>query len=267
MSIQQWMFRGAVTWLLGITVASALTAWIGAPNRIALSGLTDPMPPSVHHVLGTDDLGRDLASRLIDGARVSLFVGLVAMAISVTVGTAVGLTAGFAGGWIDEIAMRTVDFVMGLPTLFLILIIQSLLGPSVINAIVVIGATSWMGIARLVRADILSIRERPFILAARARGISPIRVAIVHALPSAATSIIVSGILAMGGAILTESVLSFLGLGIQPPQASWGSMLQHSSEFLVTAPWMAISPGLAITITVVSLNVIGDTLRRRIHVR
>lgn len=255
----------AIIYLGTIVALSAIVPTISDPNRIVLSGITDPLPPSINHILGTDDLGRDIALRLIDGAGISLSVGAVAMIISSLLGTTVGLMSGFMGGWIDEICMRIVDFLMGLPTLFIILIIQVLLGPSLMNAIIVIGATSWMGIARLVRAELLSIRERPYILAARARGIGKMRLAIRHALPNALTPIIVSGVLMMGGAILTESVLSFLGLGVQPPQASWGSMLQNSSEYLYTAPWMAVSPGVAITLTVLSLNFIGDALRRRLR--
>ncbi len=258
-----WATRLSIGFLTLISILSISMIWIGHPNDIHLNGNTNPTSPDIHHILGTDDLGRDIGSRILDGARISLGVGLIAMTISVSIGTIIGLFSGFMGGLTDELIMRVVDFIMGLPTLFIILIIQVILGPSLINAIVVIGATSWMGIARLVRAEILSIRERPYILAARARGFSPWRIAIRHALPNAVSSIIVSGILTMGGAILTESVLSFLGLGVQPPQASWGSMLQHSTDYLYTAPWMAISPGLAITLTVLSLNFIGDTLRER----
>ncbi len=259
----KWATRLSIGFLTTLAILSIAMIWIGHPNDINLNGVTNPTPPDIDHFLGTDDLGRDIGSRILDGARISLGVGLIAMTIAVSIGTVIGLFSGFMGGMTDELTMRVVDFIMGLPTLFIILIIQVILGPSLLNAMIVIGATSWMGIARLVRAEILSIRERPYILAARARGFSPWRIAIGHALPSALSPIIVSGILTMGGAILTESVLSFLGLGVQPPQASWGSMLQHSTDYLYTAPWMAISPGLAITLTVLSLNFIGDSLRCR----
>jgi len=254
-------FRLSVAYLVSIIVLSIGSLFFSHPNEIHLNGHTDPLPPSLSYPLGTDDLGRDLGSRLIDGARISLSVAVVAMVISVSVGTLVGLFSGFLGGLSDEILMRIVDFLMGLPTLFIILIVQVIFSPSLLNVMMIIGLTSWMGIARLVRAEVLSIRERPYILAARARGMGFFRVAIAHALSNAVTPIIVAGILSMGSAILTESVLSFLGLGVQPPQASWGSLLQNSTDFLYTAPWMAIFPGIAISLTVLALNFIGDELR------
>jgi len=259
--VKRWIIWLSLGFLALTTLASISMIWLGHPNEIHLNGATNPTPPDRHHILGTDDLGRDIGLRLLDGARISLGVGLIAMSISIVIGAAVGLFSGFLGGKIDEIVMRLVDFLMGLPTLFIILIIQVILGPSLFNAVIVIGATSWMGVARLVRAELLSIRERPFILAAKARGIPSWRIALFHALPNVYNSIIVAGILTMGGAILTESVLSFLGLGVQPPQASWGSMLQHSTDYLYSAPWMAITPGAAITLTVLALNFIGDALR------
>jgi peptide/nickel transport system permease protein len=157
--------------------------------------------------------------------------------------------------------MRIVDFAMAIPVLFLILIIQVQLSPSIWNVMIVIGATSWMGVTRLVRAEVLSIKERPFVLAAKARGIAPKKLMLSHILPLSITPIIVSAMLGIGGAILTESVLSFLGMGVQPPHASWGNMLKGSLEFMTDAPWLAIIPGCFITITVLALNFIGDGLR------
>lgn len=261
--MRQWLNRLSIAYLATVVVLCVVAMMIGNPNEINLNGVTNPTPPTVDHPLGTDDLGRDIATRIADGARISLAVGFSAMTIAICLGTLVGLTSGYIGGKVDELLMRSVDFLMGLPTLFIILVLQVIVGPSLTNVVIIIGATGWMGIARLVRAEILSIRERPYILAAKARGVTGIRLAVFHALPNASSTIIVASILSMASAIMTESVLSFLGLGVQPPQASWGSMLQNSTDFLYTAPWMAISPGVAITLTVLSLNFIGDNLRNR----
>lgn len=255
--------RLSVIYLLVVSLLAIGSLFFGNPNQITLNGYSDPMPPSLSHPFGTDDLGRDVALRLIDGARISLSVSMIAMGVSLSIGVAVGLCAGFMGGIVDAILMRLVDFLMGLPTLFLVLIIQVILGPSLLNVMLVIGATSWMGIARITRGELLSIRERPYILAARSRGLSSWTIAIRHALPNALPPLIVAGILGIASAILNESVLSFLGLGVQPPQASWGSLLQNSTEYLLTAPWLAIAPGVAITLTVMALNFLGDELRKR----
>ncbi len=253
----------SVWYLAMISILAMASIFFGSPNQIALNGYTDPLPPSLAHPLGTDDLGRDLSLRLIDGARISLTVSFISVAVSMVIGISVGLIAGLTGGPIDTILMRLVDFLMGLPTLFLVLIIQVILGPSLFNVMLIIGLTSWMGIARLTRGEMLSIRERPYILAARSRGISEWTIGIRHALPNAMPPLIVAGILGVASSILSESVLSFLGLGVQPPQASWGSLLQNSTDYLLTAPWLAIAPGIAITLTVMALNFIGDELRKR----
>ncbi|NBV41428.1 ABC transporter permease [bacterium] len=247
-----------------VFVSSLVVPFVASPNALNLAQSIGPEAPSLQHPLGTDDLGRDIMVRLLDGARISLTVAFVSMVISIGVGTVIGLIAGFNPGWADELLMRTVDFLIGLPSLFIILIVQVIFSPSLFNIMIVIGLTSWMGIARLVRAEIMSVRERPFILAARARGVHPVTLAFRHALPVAAGPIIVAAVLAMAGAILTESVLSFLGLGVQPPQASWGSMLHNGLDTLYFAPWIAISPGIAITLTVLALNFIGEGIRGKI---
>jgi len=230
------------------------------PNVIDPMAIGTPEPPSLSHWFGTDDLGRDILLRSIYGARISLMVGFVAVSISLLIGVSVGLISGFLGGVFDAIIMRTIDVLMALPTLFLILMIQVILEPSIFNVMVVIGVTSWMGMARIVRAEVLSVKERVFVTALRARGIAEKKVLFKHILPHTLNPVIVGAMLGMGGAILVESVLSFLGLGVQPPHASWGNMLENSLGFLREAPWMALIPGVLITLTVLSLNFLGDGL-------
>ena len=176
------------------------------------------------------------------------------------IGVSIGLLSGFIGGVVDAIIMRILDVLMALPTLFLILMVQVTLEPSIFNVMVVIGVTSWMGMARLVRAEVLSIKERVFVTACRSRGLPEKIVLFKHILPHTLNPVIVAAMLGMGGAILVESVLSFLGLGVQPPHASWGNMLENSLGFLRDAPWMALIPGILITLTVLSLNFLGDGL-------
>ena len=224
--------------------------------------ITEPQAPSWRHPFGTDDLGRDLLLRCMDGARVSLLVAFISMSISITLGTCIGAIAAYVGGWLDQLLMRLVELFLAIPSIFLILTIQVMLTPSIYNVMIVIGLTSWMGVARLVRAELLSIKQRPFILAAKARQLSHRTILFKHMLPHALNPIIVAAMLGMGSAILLESVLSFLGLGVQPPNASWGNMLENSLSFMRDAPWMALLPGLLITFTVMALNYVGDSLRK-----
>lgn len=247
-----------ILFLISISV-SLFSGW--DPNSFDATAVGDPLPPSSQHLLGTDDLGRDLLMRAIDGARISLLIGVVSVGIAVFIGVLIGAVSGFRGGWMDSILMRTADIFMAIPTLFLILTIQVLLSPSMVTVMVVIGLTSWMGVARLVRAEVMSLKERLFVKAALARGFSDMRILFRHILPHTAPVIIVSAMIGMGHAILTESVLSFLGMGVQPPYASWGNMLQNSLSYMLDAPWMTMVPGLFITITVLALNFIGDGLR------
>jgi peptide/nickel transport system permease protein len=228
------------------------------PNEIHPMAMTQP--PSWDHWFGTDDLGRDLLLRTIYGARISLMVGAVSVSISLLIGVSIGLVSGFMGGVVDAIIMRCLDIFMALPTLFLILMVQMTLEPHIFNVMVVIGVTSWMGMARLVRAEVLSLKERIFVTACRSRGLHEYTILFKHILPHTLNPVIVSAMLGMGGAILVESVLSFLGLGVQPPHASWGNMLENSLAYLRDAPWMATIPGIFITLTVLSLNFLGDGL-------
>ena len=217
--------------------------------------------PSRAHWMGTDDLGRDVFSRLLLGTRVSLSVGFVAVGLSVFVGTFLGLIAGFFGGVVDTFIMRLVDVMLSIPTLFLILTVLAFLGPNIYNVMVIIGLTAWPGLTRLVRGECLSIREREFILSARLSGLSTSQILFVHILPNVVAPILVSATLGVGGAVLTESALSFLGLGVQPPMPSWGNILAIGRDYLHIAWWLSLFPTLAILITVLAFNLLGEGLR------
>lgn len=218
-------------------------------------------PPSSKFILGTDDLGRDVFSRMVYGIRISLTIGLVAVGISVTIGTILGLLSGYFGGWIDTIIMRLVDVMLCFPTFFLILLVIAFLEPNIYNVMIVIGMTSWPGLTRLVRAEVLSLREREFIQAVKLLGLSHRRIFFVHLLPNVFSPIIVSATLGVGLAILTESGLSFLGLGVQPPTPSWGQMLTSGKDYIHVAWWLSLFPGTAILITVLAFNLLGEGLR------
>lgn len=218
-------------------------------------------PPSKEHLFGTDELGRDVLSRIIYGARVSLKVGFLAMGIAIFTGTVLGAIAGYYGGFIDTFIMRLVDVLLAFPTLFLILAVVAVLEPSIYIIMAVIGLTGWMDVARLVRAEVLSLKEREFVLAARAIGASSGRILFKHILPNAIYPVIVAATFSVGGAILIESGLSFLGLGIQPPEPSWGGILSVGKDYITVAWWMSLFPGIAIFLTVLSFNLLGEALR------
>ncbi|OGR82127.1 MAG: peptide ABC transporter permease [Elusimicrobia bacterium RIFCSPLOWO2_01_FULL_54_10] len=253
-------FAGAL--LMVILIILALTApWL-APSHFADQSLIDRLqPPSGKHWMGTDDLGRDVFSRLLWGTRVSLVVAFVAVGIATLFGTLVGLIAGYFGRWTDAVLMRAVDILLCFPTFFLILMVIAFLEPNIVNVMIVIGVTSWTGLARLVRGETLSLRERDFILAARALGASTPRILFVHLLPNVVAPVVVSATLGVGGAILTESALSFLGLGVQPPDPSWGNMLSAGKDYIYFAWWLSVFPGLAILTTVMAFNLLGEGLR------
>jgi peptide/nickel transport system permease protein len=218
-------------------------------------------PPSTKHWFGTDPLGRDILSRMIWGAQISLKVGFVSVGISLMIGVFLGAMAGFYGGRADRFIMRFVDVMLCFPSFFLILAVIAFLEPSIWNIMIVIGLTSWMGVARLVRAEILSLREREFILAIRAQGASDLRIIFLHLLPNALAPILVAATLGIAGAILTESALSFLGIGVQPPTPSWGNILMAGKDNIMIAWWISVFPGLAILVTVLSYNLLGEGIR------
>jgi len=218
-------------------------------------------PPSKVHPLGTDDLGRDVLSRMLYGARVSLAVGFVAVGIATVIGIIIGALAGYYGGVVDRVLMRFVDIMLSIPSFFLILAVIAFVGPGIMNIMIVIGLTSWMGVARLVRAEFLSLKNREFVLAARAIGASDLRIIFRHMLPNSMAPVIVNAVLMVASAVLVESSLSFLGLGVQPPQPSWGNILTSGKANIEIAWWLSVFPGLAILVTVLSYNLLGEGLR------
>lgn len=218
-------------------------------------------PPSREHPFGTDDIGRDMLLRSIFGGRISLRIGVLAAMIGVTIGTAVGGIAGYNLGLLDNILMRFTEALLSIPRLFILIVLARVFGQSITVITVVIGALSWMSVSRIVRANILSLKDQDFVLAARAIGTPPRAILVHHLLPNTVAPIVVAATLGVGRAIMQEASLSFLGLGVQPPTATWGSMLFRAQSYLVDATWIAIFPGLLILITVLCVNFIGDGLR------
>lgn len=247
--------------ILLIFLLAMLAPWIAPydPNEINVKAIL--LGPSMQHWMGTDGLGRDVLSRMLHGGRISLLVGLVAVGISTLIGILLGALAGFYRGWVDIFIMRLVDVMLSIPSFFLILAVIAFLTPSIINIMIVIGLTSWMGVTRLVRAEFLSLCEREYVMASRTLGARDFRLIFKHLLPNSLTPIIVSAVLGVAGAVLMESGLSFLGLGVQAPQASWGNILTDGKEYIQFAWWLSLFPGLAILITVLGYNLLGEGLR------
>jgi peptide/nickel transport system permease protein len=229
------------------------------PNDIDRKHILEP--PGIQHPLGTDDLGRDVLSRMIWGSQISLSVGFVAVGISVVMGIIFGSLSGYYGGWMDRIIMRFIDIMLSVPTFFLILAVIAFIGSSIWNIMVIIGITSWMGVARLVRAEFLSLKEREYVLAARAVGASNMRIIFRHIMVNSLAPVLVSAVLGIAGAVLVESSLSFLGIGVQPPTPSWGNILTLGKDNMETAWWLSVFPGLAILITVLGYNLLGEGVR------
>ncbi|NFM48132.1 ABC transporter permease [Clostridium botulinum] len=226
------------------------------PNKIDLSNKL--VNPSLKHLFGTDEMGRDYFTRSLYGGRASLIVGFISMIISTALGTIIGTFSGYIGGKIDNILMRIIDILMCIPTFFLILIINAYLKPGIENIIIIIGLFGWMDIARIVRSQTLSLKEREYVLCSKALGAPNKRIVFKHIIPNVIPSVMVASTINIASAILTESSLSFLGLGVRAPNSSWGSMLQNAQGFISSAPYLAIFPGLFILFTVLSFNILGD---------
>jgi peptide/nickel transport system permease protein len=235
------------------------------PLAIDLDNLRQP--PDREHLLGTDSIGRDILSRIVHGARLSLAVGISATLLSLGIGVVFGLVAGYFGGWTDLVLSRVFDIFLAFPSLLLAIGISAVMPPGLASAMLAITLVSWAGFARLVRGMTLSLKEQTYIEASRAIGASTGRVLFRHILPNALPLLLVAGSLRVGGFILLEAALSFLGLGVQPPAPTWGSMISLNRMYINSAPWMVIFPGLAISVTVISFNVLGDYLRDRLDPR
>ncbi|WP_274363014.1 ABC transporter permease [Paenibacillus thermotolerans] len=246
---------------LAVLVVASVLAFLAPydPNELAVQNRL--LPPSGEHFFGTDDYGRDYFSRALYGGRVSLAVGFLAMIVATVIGTFVGTVSGYFGGKVDNVLMRIVDVLMSIPSFLIMLILSVYLKPGIVTVILIIGLLTWMNIARVVRAETLSIKEREYVLHAKVSGQSTLKIISRHIIPNVASTIIVAATLTIASAIMMESSLSFLGLGIRQPDSSWGSMLNNAQGYIGEAPHLALFPGLFILLTVLSFNVIGDILR------
>lgn len=253
--------------VLALFVIAVLAPFISPYNPDDIDRKHILEPPGLHHLLGTDDLGRDVLSRMIWGARISLAVGFVAVGIATFIGMILGAFSGYYGGWVDRLIMRFIDIMLSIPTFFLILAVIAFIGPSILNIMAIIGLTSWMSVSRLVRAEFLSLKEREFVLAARAIGAGDIRIIFRHIMINSMAPVLVSAVLGVAGAVLVESALSFLGIGVQPPTPSWGNILTLGKDNIEIAWWLSVFPGLAILITVLGYNILGEGIRDSIDPR
>ena len=241
----------------------AILAPVLIPRELAI----DPSPlkilqrPSMTHWLGTDEVGRDIFARLIYASRISLSIGFLAVAVAIVVGTTLGALSGYFGGWIDTVLMRVTDAILSIPALFFLIVLSVTLGPSVRTMIIVIGLLSWMELARIIRANVLSLKRREFVEAAQTIGARSPQIIRRHILPNTLAPIVVAATLGVGNALLTEASVSYLGLGVQPPEPSWGNMLYNAQSYFFNAPWITLYPGFMILITVLCINFIGDGLR------
>ena len=246
--------------VVSTVVLAVLGPWI-APDAYVLDLAQRLNGPSWAHPLGVDELGRDVLGRLVVGARVSLLVGLAVVSLSATIGVTVGAVAGYAGGWIDEVAGRVMDVLLAFPGILLAIALVAVLGPSLSHVVLALVVIGWVGYARLVRGQVLKLRELEYVQAARALGARPLRVLVRHVVPATLPSVTVQATLGMAAAIISEASLSFLGLGVQPPTPSWGTMLDAGRSHLFDAPHLTIFPGLAIALLVLGFNFVGDALR------
>jgi peptide/nickel transport system permease protein len=244
-----------------LALVAVLAPVIAPANPLKQVLSTRLKPPSAAHWLGTDQLGRDVLSRMIYGARISLMIGTVVVGLAASLGTVVGLIAGYTGGWLDEGLMRLTDIFFAFPALILAMAISGALGPSLTNAMIAIAVVTWPVYARLVRAQVLSLREREYVEASRSLGASAQRIVWQHILPNTLAPLLVQASFDMGAAILSAAGLSFIGFGTQPPTAEWGVMISEGRNYIATQPWLSLFPGLAILLTVAAFNLIGDGLR------
>lgn len=251
----------AAVFVSGIILVAIMAPLISPYDPLSIDLDSLRMPPSIQHPLGTDNKGRDVLSRILFGARLSLFVSVTATIVSMTIGLFIGLASGYIGGKVDSAITMLIDIVMAFPSLLLAIAISAVLPPGLYTVIIALGVVGWASFARLMRGTVLGIRELPYVEAAKALGCSGYRVALRHILPNAMPIAIVVSSLRIGGFILAEASLSFLGLGAQPPTPTWGSMISTGRVYILSAPWMVIAPGLAIAVTTVSFNILGDHLR------
>jgi peptide/nickel transport system permease protein len=266
MASRSWLYAGtAILLLLG---TAALFAPVVAPYDPLGQNLDqDLIPRSSEHWLGTDKLGRDILSRIIYGGRISLLVGITTVAFSLAIGIVIGSLSGYFGGWIDQMLMRLVDILMAFPGILLAIAFTAVLGPGLDHVILALCLIGWTSYARLVRGEILSLRERDFIQAARSLGCRPKRIILRHLLPNLLPPLLIQSTFGLAAAIVAEGSLSFLGLGVEPPTPSWGAMLNDGRQFLLVAPHLTTYPGLGLMITVLALNLIGDALQDRLDRR
>lgn len=250
---------GLVLLVLLMLLAALGPLLVGSPSTQDLAARL--APPSAAHLLGTDQLGRDVLTRVLSGARISLGIGVSVMLASLLVGSAAGLVAGLLGGWWDEVIMRVTDIFLAFPGLILAMAISAALGPSLTNVMIAVAVVSWPTYARLIRAQVLALREREFVEAARALGSSQGRVAFRHLLPNSLAPLLVQGSFDVGSAILTAAGLGFIGFGAQPPTPEWGAMVSETRNYIAQAPWASSAPALAILVTVLAFNLLGDGLR------
>jgi peptide/nickel transport system permease protein len=262
----RWTYVGAVIIIVFI-VCAILAPWIAPEDPRAINLVLELAPPSEASWMGRDANGSDIFSRLLYGARISLLVGVVVVSISGCVGVLLGLISGYYGGWVDALLMRIVDVLLAFPGLLLAIALVAVLGPSVNNIIFALVVLGWVPFARLVRGQVISVRERNYILAAKTSGQSDFRVMIIHILPNVLSAIIVQATFNIAGVIISESSLSFLGLGVPPGTPSWGAMLSEGKEVILDAPHVSIFPGLAIVLIVLAFNFLGDGLRDKFDPR
>jgi peptide/nickel transport system permease protein len=266
MENKHWLYAG--TTILVLIIIAALFAPVLAPHDPARQNLEqDLLSYSRSHPLGTDKLGRDILSRTIYGSRVSLSVGIATVTLSLAIGLVIGSLSGYAGGWVDQLLMRLVDILLAFPGILLAIAFTAVLGPGLHHVVIALCLIGWTGYARLVRGEILSLREREFVQAAQALGCTPHRVVVRHLLPNLLPPLLIQATFGLAAAIIAEGSLSFLGLGVEPPTPSWGAMLNEGRQFLLVAPHLTAYPGLAIMITVLGLNLLGDALQDRFQPR